>query len=157
MWIGCSPNQTCVRFGEPQRRLASRGLLKPIQMRGVVDREQVTVEEEMLMLHSENLHEKHKYAPLRGPIDDQENKKRMKRFQIVQHNSYINSRQVIAKKSVNSTGKAQLPSTGLAHFSRDQSFNKKTTLALGIECEAQVSFIVTHGINLIIVQLKYLH
>ena len=85
------------------------------------------------------------------------NKKRMKRFQIVQHNSYINSRQVIAKKSVNSTGKAQLPSTGLAHFSRDQSFNKKTTLALGIECEAQVSFIVTHGINLTIVQLKYLH
>ena len=64
---------------------------------------------------------------------------------------------IIAKKSINSTGKAQLPSTGLAHFSRDQSFNKKTTLALGIECEAQVSFIVTHGINLIIVQLKYLH
>ena len=77
------------------------------------------------------------------------NKKRVKIFQIVQHNSYINSRQVIAKKSVNSTGKAQLPSTGLAHFSRDQSFNKKITLALGIECEAQV--------NLIIVQLKYLH
>ena len=117
-------------------------------MRGVVDREQVTVEEEMLMLHSENWHEKHKYTPLRGPIDD---------TTIVQHNSYINSRQVIAKKSVNSTGKAQLPSTGLAHFSRDQSFNKKTTLALGTECEAQVSFIVTHGINLIIVQLKYLH
>ena len=63
-----------------------------------MDREQVTVEEEMLKLHSENLHEKHEYAPLRGPIDDQENKKRMKRFQIVQHNSYINSRQVIAKK-----------------------------------------------------------
>ena len=80
-------------------------------MRGVVDREQVTVEEEMLKLHSENLHEKHEYAPLRGPIDDKEYKKRMKRFQIVQHNSYINSRQVIAKKSVNSTGKAQLPST----------------------------------------------
>ena len=98
MWIGCSPNQTCVRFGEPQRRLASRGPIKPIQMRGVVDREQVTVEEEMLMLHSENWHEKHEYAPLRGPIDDKENKKRMKRFQIVQHNSYINSRQVIAKK-----------------------------------------------------------
>ena len=91
MWIGCSPNQTCVRFGEPQRRLASRGPIKPIQMRGVVDREQVTVEEEMLMLHSENLHEKHEYAPLRGPIDDKEYKKRMKRFQIVQHNSYINS------------------------------------------------------------------
>ena len=87
------------------------------------------------------------------------NKKRVKIFQTVQHNSYIlyNSCQEIAKKSVNSTGKAQLPSTGLAHFSRDQSFNKKTTLALGIECEAQVSFIVTHGINLIIVQLKYLH
>ena len=66
MWIGCSPNQTCVRFGEPQRRLASRGPIKPIQMRGVVDREQVTVEEEMLKLHSENLHEKHKYTPLRG-------------------------------------------------------------------------------------------
>ena len=90
MWIGCSPNQTCVRFGEPQRRLASRGPIKPIQMRGVVDREQATVEEEMLMLHCENLHEKHEYAPLRGPIDDKENKKRMKRFQIVQQNSYIN-------------------------------------------------------------------
>jgi hypothetical protein len=85
------------------------------------------------------------------------NKKRVKIIQIVQHYSYINSRQVIAKKSVKSTGKAQLPSTGLAHFSRDQSFNKKTTLALGIECEAQVSVIVAHGINLIIVQLKYLH
>ena len=35
--------------------------------------------------------------------------------------------------------------------------NKKTALALGIECEAQASFIVTHGIPLIIVQLKYLH
>ena len=35
-------------------------------MRGVVDREQVTVEEEMFKLHSENLHEKHKYTPLRG-------------------------------------------------------------------------------------------
>ena len=52
------------------------------------------------MLHSENWHEKHEYAPLRGPIDGKENKKRMKRFQIVQHNSYINSRQVIAKKKV---------------------------------------------------------
>ena len=100
MWIGCSPNQTCVRFGEPQRRLASRGPIKPIQMRGVVDREQVTVEEEMLMLHCENLHEKHEYAPLRGPIDDKEYKNRMKRFQIVKHNSHINSRQVIAKKKV---------------------------------------------------------
>ena len=87
----------------------------------------------------------------------QKKKKRVKIFQIVQHNSYINSCQIIAKKSVNSTGKAQLPSTGLAHFSRDQSFNKKTTLDLGIESEAQVSFIVTHGLNLIIVQLKYLH
>ena len=110
--------------------------MKPIQMRGMVDREQVTVEEEMLKLHSENLHEKHKYTPLRGPIDDQENKKRMKRFQIVQHNSYINSRQVIAKKNVNSTEKAQLPSTGLVHFRQNQSFNKKTALAHGIECEA---------------------
>ena len=43
------------------------------------------------------------------------------------------------------------------HFRRDQSFNKKTAIALGIECEAQASFIVTHGIYLIIVQLKYLH
>ena len=50
------------------------------------------------MLHSENWQEKHEYTPLRGPIDDKKNKKRMKRFQIVQHNSYINSRQVIAKK-----------------------------------------------------------
>ena len=72
--------------------------MKPIQMRGVVGREQVTVEEEMLKLHSENWHEKYVYAPLRGSIDDQENKKRMKRFQIVQHNSYINPCQVIAKK-----------------------------------------------------------
>ena len=88
------------------------------------------------MLHIENWHEKHEYAPLRGPIDDKEYKKRMKRFQIVQHNSYINPCQVIAKKSVNSTGKAQLPSTDLVHFRRHQSFNKKTALAHGIECEA---------------------
>ena len=67
-------------------------------MIGVVDREQVTVEEEMLMLHGENWHEKHKYAPLRGLIDDKENKNRTKQFQIVQHNSHISSRQVIAKK-----------------------------------------------------------
>ena len=70
--------------------------MKPIRMRGVVGREQVTVEEEKLMLQSENWHENHKYASLRGPSD--KNKKRVKIFQIVQHNSYINSRQVIAKK-----------------------------------------------------------
>ena len=75
-------------------------------MRGVVDREQVTVEEEMLMLHSENWHEKHEYAPFRGPIDGKENKKRMKRFQIVQHNSYINSRQEIAKRKCQSHWKS---------------------------------------------------
>ena len=50
------------------------------------------------MLHCENLHEKHEYAPLRGPIDDKENKERMKSFQIVQQNSFINSGLVIAKK-----------------------------------------------------------
>ena len=44
--------------------------MKPIQMRGVVDREQVTVEEEKLMLHSENWQVKHEYAPLRGPSDE---------------------------------------------------------------------------------------
>ena len=75
-------------------------------MRGVVDREQVTVEEEMLKLHSENWHEKYEYAPLRGPIDDKEYKKRMKRFQIVQHNSYINSRQEIAKRKCQSHWKS---------------------------------------------------
>ena len=64
--------------------------MKPIQMRGVVDREQVKVEEEKLMLLSENWQVKHEYAPLRGPIDDKENKERMKSFQIVQQNSYIN-------------------------------------------------------------------
>ena len=121
-----------------------------------MDREQVTVEEEMLMLHGENWHEKHKYAPLRGLIDDKENKNRTKQFQIVQHNSHISSRQVIAKKKCQFHWKSSASFNRFGPF-RDQSFNKKTTLALGIECEAQVSFIVTHGINLIIVQLKYLH
>ena len=82
----------------------------------------------------------------------------MKRFQIVQHNSYyINSRQVITKKVSIPLDKLTFLLTGLVHFRRDQSFNKKTALALGIECEAQASFIVTHGRPLIIVQLKYLH
>ena len=44
--------------------------MKPIQMRGVVGREQVTVEEEKLMLQSENWHENHKYASLREPSDE---------------------------------------------------------------------------------------
>ena len=44
--------------------------MKPIRMRGVVGREQVTVEEEKLMLQSENWHENHKYAPLGGTIDE---------------------------------------------------------------------------------------
>ena len=89
-----------------------------------------TVEEERLMLPSENWHENHEYAPIEGPLTKDNN--RMKRFQIIQHNSNINSRQVIAKKEVNSTGKAQIPSTGLVHFRQDQSFKKKTALALGI-------------------------
>ena len=58
-----------VQFGEPQRRLASRRPIKLFQMIGVVDREQVTVEEERLVLQSENWHENHYYAPLRGIID----------------------------------------------------------------------------------------
>ena len=125
-------------------------------MIGVVDREQVTVEEEMLMLHCENLHEKHEYAPLRGPIDDKENKKRMKRFQIVQQNSYINSRQVNAKK-------VSIPLEKLSFLQQVwpisveiRASTRKPHWLLG-QCEAQVSFIVRHGINLIIVQLKYLH
>ena len=44
--------------------------MKPIRMRGVVGREQVTVEEEKLMLQSENWHENHEYAPLKGTIDE---------------------------------------------------------------------------------------
>ena len=60
----------------------------------------------------------------------------MKRFQIVQHNSYINSRQVIAKKKVSiPLEKLSFPQH-LVHFRRHQSFNKKTALAHGIECEA---------------------
>ena len=39
--------------------------MKPIRMRGVVGREEVTVEEEKLMLQSENWYENHKYASLR--------------------------------------------------------------------------------------------
>ena len=43
--------------------------MKPIRTRGVEGREQVTVEEEKLMLQSENWHENHEYAPLEGTID----------------------------------------------------------------------------------------
>ena len=35
------------------------------------------------MLQSENWHENHEYAPLKGPLT--KNKNRIKRFQIVQH------------------------------------------------------------------------
>ena len=48
--------------------------MKPIRMRGVVDREQVTIEEEKLMLQSENWAENHKYASLRGPSDKKKRK-----------------------------------------------------------------------------------
>ena len=43
--------------------------MKLFQMKGMVDREKVTVEEERLMLQSENWHENHDYAPLEGTID----------------------------------------------------------------------------------------
>ena len=51
------------------------------------------------MLQSESWHENHEYAPLKGTIDEkkEQNKKIPNR---TTHNSYINTRQEIAKKKV---------------------------------------------------------
>ena len=53
------------------------------------------------MLQSENWHENHEYAPLKGTIDEkkEQNKKIPNR---TTHNSYINSHQEITKKKCQS-------------------------------------------------------
>ena len=81
----------------------------------------------------------------------------MKRFQIVQHNSWINSRHVITKK------KCQI------HWISSHSFNRFGPFQARSELQQENRtgswervwgagiYIVAHGIPLIIVQLKYLH
>ena len=55
------------------------------------------------MLQSENWHENHEYAPLKGPLT--KNKNRIKGFQIVQHTILTSTHaKKLPKKSVNPTG-----------------------------------------------------